>query len=225
MPGRETFPVAGLTDASLGTRHRGGGAMIDDDELRSMTSAERSDLAHRLALLDGPPRDLTPRLQLERRLFTTYILIATIFLIPWTIFLAFTLPRHFLAGRWNAVWVGFDIVLTLWLAITAWAALRRRHVLILAAIVTATLLLVDVWFDVLTASPLNDLLVSLVTGLVGNVPLAVILLLVAYRLDRVSAHHARLLAGDDVTDLPFHRVPIFLVDEPDSTGSSRPSPP
>jgi hypothetical protein len=186
--------------------------MIDDDAIRAMTNAERSDLARRLAALDGAPLELTPRIQRERRLFTTYILAATLFLIPWTVFLGFSLPRRFLTGHWDTTWVGFDIILLAWLAITAWATLRRRHLLIFAALVTATLLLVDAWFDILTASPRNDLLVSLATGLLGNLPLAVVLILVAYRLVKVSAHHARQLAGDD-PELPVHRLPIYLVDE------------
>jgi len=38
-----------------------------------------------------------------------------------------------------------------WLLLTAWAAWRRRQIVILAALVTATLLVTDAWFDVLTA--------------------------------------------------------------------------
>jgi hypothetical protein len=186
--------------------------MIDDDELRAMSPVERSDLARRLAELEGAPVVLTPRIKRERQLFTTYVLAATIFLIPWTIFLGFTLPKHFLTRRWDATWVGFDVILLIWLAVTAWATLRRRHLLIFAAIVTATLLLVDAWFDILTASPRNDLLVSLATGLFGNLPLATVLILVSYRLVKISARHARQLAGDD-PDTPVHRLPIYLVDE------------
>ena len=186
--------------------------MIDDEAIRAMTAAERNDLARRLAAIGGAPLDPTPRIQRERRLFTTYVLAATVFLIPWTIFLGLSLPRRFLAGHWGATWVGFDVILMVWLAITAWAALRRRHVLIFAALITATLLLVDTWFDVLTAAPRNDVLVSVASGLLGNIPLATVLILVAYRLVKVSARHARRLAGND-PDLPVHRLPVYVVDE------------
>jgi len=40
--------------------------------------------------------------------------------------LAWTLPPRYLAGHWRATWVGFDLVLAAALALTAWAALRRR---------------------------------------------------------------------------------------------------
>lgn len=183
--------------------------MFNEDELRSLTAEERKDLARRLAVLQGSPIARDER----RRLFMTLLLVVTLFLIPWTILLAFTLPRHYQAVRWGAVWVGFDAVLTAWLAVTAWAAWRRRQLVIVAALVSATLLLTDVWFDVLTAAPLNDLLVSIATALFGNIPLAVILVLVAYRLIMATAHNARRMAGDEEVELPLHKLPIFAVDK------------
>jgi hypothetical protein len=187
--------------------------LYDDEQLQSLTDEERKDLAHRLAVLEGAPIERTERVERERRLFMTVVLVVTFFLIPWTIFLAMTLPRHYQAGRWGALWVGFDIVLTAWLAVTAWAVWRRRHVLVFSAVVTATLLIVDVWFDVLTAGPRNDLLVSIATAVFGNIPLAILLVVVAYRLVMVSAHNARRLAGDQVLDLPLRKLPLYGVDD------------
>jgi hypothetical protein len=141
----------------------------------------------------------------------TIVLVVTLFLIPWTVLLAFTLPRHYEAVRWGAVWVGFDIVLTACLAVTAWAAWRRRQLVIVAALVTATLLLTDVWFDVLTAGPRNDLLVSIATAVFGNIPLAILLVVVAYRLIMATARNARRMAGDEDVDVPLRKLPIFAV--------------
>jgi hypothetical protein len=183
--------------------------MYGDDELCSLTAAERSDLARRLAALQGPPIERTER----RRLFTRLMLVVTLFLIPWTALLAFTLPRHYEAVRWGAVWVGFDIVLTAWLAVTAWAAWRRRQLVIVSALVTATLLLTDVWFDVLTAAPRNDLLISIATAVFGNIPLATLLVVVAHRLIMATAQNARRLAGDENVELPLRKLPIFAVDK------------
>ncbi len=187
--------------------------MFDDEQLQSLTEEERRDLAHRLSVLEGAPIERTERIRRERRLFMTLIFGSALFLIPWTIFLAVSLPKRFLTGHWDAAWVGFDIVLTASLALTAWAAWRRRHLLIFAALVTATLLIVDAWFDILTASPRNDLLVSLATGLLGNLPLATLLVIVSYRLVKVSAHTARRLAGDQEIDLPLRKLPLYGVDE------------
>jgi hypothetical protein len=183
--------------------------MYSDGELRAMTAEQRSDLARRLAVVQGPPIERDAR----RRLFTRLILVVTLFLIPWTILLAFTLPRHYVAARWGAVWVGFDVFLTAWLAVTAWAAWRRRQLVIVAALVTATLLLTDVWFDVLTAGTRNDLLISIATALCGNIPLAILLVLVAHRLIMATAQNVRRLAGDEQIDLPLRKLPIFAVDK------------
>jgi hypothetical protein len=183
--------------------------MYSEDELRSLTAAERNELARRLAVLQGAPIERTER----RRMFTSLILVVTLFLIPWTVVLAFTLPRHYEAVRWGAVWVGFDIVLAASLAVTAWAAWRRRQLVIVAALVTATLLLTDVWFDVLTAAPRNDLLVSIATALLGNIPLAILLVVVAHRLIMATAQNARRLAGDEEIDVPLRKLPIFAVDK------------
>jgi hypothetical protein len=182
--------------------------MFSDDELHALTAEERNDLARRLAVLQGPPIERAKR----RRLFTRLMLVVTLCLIPWTVLLALTLPRHYEAVRWGAVWVGFDIVLTAWLAVTGWAAWRRRQFVIVAALVSATLLLTDVWFDILTAAPRNELLVSIASAAFGNIPLAILLVVVAYRLIMATAHNARRLAGDDEVELPLRKLPIFAVD-------------
>jgi hypothetical protein len=188
--------------------------MYSDEALRALTIEERHDLARRLAVLQGPPIERNER----RRLFTRLLLVVTLFLIPWTILLGFTLPRHYEAVRWGAVWVGFDIVLTACLAVTAWAAWRRRQLVIVAALVTATLLLTDVWFDVLTAAPRNDLLVSIGTAVFGNIPLAILLIMVAHRLIMATAHNARRLAGDENVEVPLRKLPIFAVDRVSPNG-------
>jgi hypothetical protein len=69
-------------------------------------------------------------------------------LIPWTAFLAVTLHGRFEARHWDIAWVGFDAVLIVVFAYTAWAAWFRRQILVAAALVAATLLVCDAWFDV-----------------------------------------------------------------------------
>jgi hypothetical protein len=186
--------------------------LYDDDELMALTEQQRRDLAGRLAELEGAPIERTARIQRERRLFTSLVLAAAIFLIPWTILLAVTLPKNYQTGHWSAAWVGFDVALIVFLAIAAWSAWRRRHVLVFAAIITATLLITDAWFDILTASR-SDVWVSIATGLLGNLPLAVLFIVVAYRLVQASAHNARRLAGSETPDLPLRKLPLYGVDE------------
>jgi hypothetical protein len=88
-----------------------------------------------------------------RRLFLATVTTASLVLIPWIGYLAASLPDRHVAGQWKAAWVGFDIVLVGFLAGTAWCAWRRRQLLVPAAIITATLLICDAWFDVLRRQP------------------------------------------------------------------------
>lgn len=183
-----------------------------DDDLTSLSDRQRKDLARRLAELEGGPIERTARIQRERRLFMTLVVAVAIFLIPWTVLLAVTLPKNYVTGHWSAAWVGFDVVLIFFLALSAWSAWRRRHLLVFTAIVTATLLITDAWFDILTASP-GDVWVSLATGLLGNVPMAVLLIVVAYRLVKLSPRNVRVLAGSETPDVPLRKLPLYGVDE------------
>ena len=79
-------------------------------------------------------------------LFAVFSLI----LLPWTIYIAGSLPSRQVSTNNDAAWAGFDVLLMLTLASTAYFALRRSRYLATAATATATLLVVDAWFDVLT---------------------------------------------------------------------------
>ena len=100
---------------------------------------------------------------------------AAIFLIPWVLYLELVLPTHYEAYHWRGAWVGFDIGLVVFLAATAILGFLRSHLLSIAAFATGVLLLVDVWFDIMTASP-HDRRASIITGVCGNIPLALILM-------------------------------------------------
>jgi hypothetical protein len=51
----------------------------------------------------------------------------------------------------RAAWVGFDFGLVVMLALTAVLAWQGRSKVVLAATATATMLVVDAWFDTLTS--------------------------------------------------------------------------
>jgi hypothetical protein len=120
-----------------------------------------------------------------RRIFLVAVTTASLVLIPWIGYLAVSLPDRHVAGQWKAAWVGFDIVLVGFLAGTAWCAWQRRQLLVPAAIVTATLLICDAWFDVLLDWGTPDMWWSLATAALGELPLAALLLWVALRLLRL----------------------------------------
>lgn len=69
-------------------------------------------------------------------------------LVPWIIYLASTLPSHTEVGHYRLAWVGFDIVLVISLGRTAWLALKGKRQMEFSAVVSATLLVVDAWFDI-----------------------------------------------------------------------------
>lgn len=76
----------------------------------------------------------------------------SLILLPWTIYLAGSLPARQTSANYDAAWVGFDVLLMLSLASTAYFALRRSRYLATAASAAAALLVVDAWFDVLTTA-------------------------------------------------------------------------
>jgi hypothetical protein len=96
---------------------------------------------------------------------------ATLALIPWTVLLGLTLPTRYVTTHWDLTWVGFDVALLASFAAIAVTAWRRSHYLGPAAMITATLLACDAWFDITTASSGSDLMGSLLTA-IGEIPLA-----------------------------------------------------
>jgi hypothetical protein len=140
------------------------------------------------------------------RLFVNFLVLCCIALIPWIGILAFTLPPHYAASHWRAAWVGFDIFLLFGLASTAWAGWRRRHIVILSALITATLLATDAWFDVLTSSTEGASLISLADAVFIELPLAVLLFRVGIGLLRLTTHESRRLAGIEEATTPFWKT-------------------
>ncbi len=111
---------------------------------------------------------------------------ATLAMIPWTLLYIGQLPSHHTATHWNVAWAGFDLALSVALGVTAWCALRERPLLIVALIVSSTLLVCDSWFDVATSLGTADEAVTLATALAIELPLAGYFAFLAYRLVRTT---------------------------------------
>ncbi len=104
-------------------------------------------------------------------------------LIPWVGYLAATLPKS--ARLYDRVpWVGFDLALMVLLAVTAVLSWLGSPRVALAATATATLLLVDSWFDVTTSVRASDVDAALATSTV-EVSLAGLCIWVAHHADSV----------------------------------------
>ena len=97
----------------------------------------------------------------------------SLLLIPWIFFIAFALPSRQLSPHYDLAWAGFDGMLLIALASTAYFSLRRSRYLSVAATATGTLLIVDAWFDVLT-SRRSDRILALIFAVVTELPLAAV---------------------------------------------------
>ncbi|MFD2766039.1 hypothetical protein [Micromonospora eburnea] len=121
---------------------------------------------------------------LPRWVAPTFVALALLTL-PWAGYLALTLPRHAVSAHYRAAWVGFDLGLAALLSLTAWCAYRGNRQVVLAATGTATMLVVDAWFDVTTAATGPDLVVSVLLAALVELPLAGVCLWIARHADRM----------------------------------------
>lgn len=113
--------------------------------------------------------------------------------IPWTVYLAMSLPQQVPTHNYRVSWVGFDILLVAALLATAYYAWHGwRHVGVLAAS-TATLLVVDAWFDV-TTSRHADLPSAVLSAVLVELPLAALCGWIALHVDRVIERRLRQFA-------------------------------
>jgi hypothetical protein len=181
--------------------------VIEKAELRRMSQAERRELAAMLAELEAShpdqaqvgqyradPYRIDPVLRRERRPALLVSAACCVFLAGWIVLLAATLPHHFDAHHWRAVWVNFDVFLLAAFAATAWAIWRQRQVLILLLMLTGTMLCCDAWFDVGTSLATSGLWISLLSAVFAELPLAFLAFAGARRLLRATVA-ASILAG------------------------------
>jgi hypothetical protein len=183
--------------------------VLDESELRRMTPEERAGLARALARMNAQSLAPTPLSQRRRRLLIAACLAGVFLLSVWIAVLEVKLPRYYRAGGWRAAWVGFDAGLLLVLAATAWAAWRRRQVLIGCLMVLATLLCCDAWFDVSLDWRTPGFMLSVLSAALVELPLAAVALIGARRLLRLTIGRLELLSGFSGPVPAFWRVPLF----------------
>jgi hypothetical protein len=183
--------------------------VLDESDLQQMTPEERAQLARALASVNARSLAPTPLSQTRRRALIAASLAGVVLLSIWIGVLEVKLPRDYRAGGWRAAWVGFDIALLLVFAATAWAAWRRRQVLIGCLIVLATLLCCDAWFDIALDWGTRGFMVSVLSAAVIELPLAVLALIGARRLLRLTVGRLELLAGSPGPVPSFWQVPLF----------------
>jgi hypothetical protein len=111
--------------------------------------------------------------------------LAAIVLVPWILFLVRSLPSTHAAAHWDIAWAGFDLGLAVLLFGVAVAAWQRSPWLEGASTAAAALLAVDAWFDVLTSATNVERLVAVGEAVLVELPLAVVLVLLARDAERV----------------------------------------
>jgi hypothetical protein len=178
-------------------------AILSDDLIAKMSPDQRRDLIHRL---ERPLEELlpTPALQRIRRIRLVLMFSGVAGLIPWTTYLALTLPERYVTYNWPATWVGFDILLWIFMGATFVLGLLRRQLVMMAAFTTGVLLCCDAWFDVMTAAP-ADRWLSVLTAVLVELPLAALLITGALRIMRLTASRFWVLGPH----VPLWRVPLL----------------
>ncbi len=133
----------------------------------------------------------TPHAHQLNQWLSLALTVIVIGLIPWTTFLGLTLPARYRAHHWDLLWTGFDAALIGVLAYTAWAAWFRRQIMVATAIVAATMLFCDAWFDVVTSFGTGSEAVTLTTAFVCEIPLGIFFVWLARKImaGNVEAFH------------------------------------
>jgi hypothetical protein len=176
---------------------------LSDAQIEAMSPDQRRDLIKRL---ERPLNELLPISQAYRihRAWLTLMIGGTFVLIPWIIYLSFALPQDYVVHDWWATWAGFDVLLLIFMAVTVLLGLFRRQLLLLTAFATGVLLICDAWFDIMTAGP-NDVWLSVLTAVLGELPLAILLMVVSLRLVRLTATRLWALKPS----APLWRLPLL----------------
>ena len=112
-------------------------------------------------------------------------------LLPWLAVLANSLPEAAVVSNWRMVWIGLDAAEAVALIATGLLTVRGHRLHPLTATAAATLLVVDAWFDTMTAAPGADQVAAAAMALGAELPLAVLCVVLAARgLGRTNAHAA-----------------------------------
>jgi hypothetical protein len=113
--------------------------------------------------------------------------------IPWTVHLAMSLPVQAHTHNYRVAWVGFDVMLVVVLLLTAYFAWRGRPSAGLLAACTATMLVIDAWFDI-TTSPPAEVTAAILTAVLVELPLAVLCGWIALHVEQIVERRLRRLA-------------------------------
>ena len=116
----------------------------------------------------------------------------SVIMVPWTIYLGYSLPAWQDSPHYDIAWVGFDVLLLVVLASTGYFALRRSAYLAIAAAAMATMLVVDAWFDIMTSPP-RQLPQAIALAVFIELPLAALCAWLSYHTEHLQEQRIILL--------------------------------
>jgi hypothetical protein len=105
-------------------------------------------------------------------------------LLPWTLWLTFSLPSRHVSQHYDVAWVGFDIGLATAFAATTWAAFRRSRWIVPLAAATAAMLLCDAWFDIVTSRGGGERVEAVLEAVFAELPLAAVCVFIVVDAER-----------------------------------------
>ena len=165
--------------------HANGGDMLTGAEPRPDNGLPGCAGTSRTAPAAVPPRRLAGPPGRMPRVVRTWLgpgmLAAGLGMIPWLFILASTLPSAAIAAHWSSAWLGLDGLEAAGLLTTGLALIRGYDWVCLPAAVTATLLVIDAWFDVTTSAPGSAATEAIAMAIFPELPMAGLCIVLAVR--------------------------------------------
>ncbi|WP_225846638.1 hypothetical protein [Streptomyces sp. HPF1205] len=159
------------------------------------------------------PRD--PHVRHMRRIFLAVVTGSFLFLIPWIGYLSASLPDHHEVDQWRLAWVGFDGALIVVIGVTALCAWKRLQIFIPWAMISATLLCCDAWFDIILDWNTGELTGAILTAAFAELPLALLLFYAARKMIRLTVLIAWQQAGRGAPVPPLSRLSMGVLTSED----------
>jgi len=149
----------------------------------------------------------------RNRIRSLLLVLASFILVGWMIYLLKALPTSYRAEHWNVAWFGYDLGMTVTLLATSWALWNHRQAAIPGAMITATFLIIDSWFDVVTSKPGWDFKIALSSAIVVELPTAFLLIQFSRNAVLKSIKNAHVHAGIEVTSQSLWKTRLLIFEE------------
>jgi hypothetical protein len=116
-------------------------------------------------------------------IFPLFVTLSVV-MIPWMVFLTVDLPDRHLTHHWDLIWIGLDSFEAGAMAATGVAVARRSMWTPVFATAAGTLLVVDAWFDVVSASG-KELAAAIAMAACLELPLAALCFWISRNVEHV----------------------------------------